>query len=621
MSEATKGRSGKLARVPVAGGGGRVVDIDPAATDGAVVGVNLRRKDGSIVTESDLGGGGGGAAGNTRQILDDASATARRRLAEAVAAIDAAIARANALAEEIRTDLMADVNALDLRIDGIDSQIFNESEITPGLVQQISGLQFEITDDAGHVHSYVADQFTAALAEPDGVIAQRLAVTRAEIEDYADALVASEATARAGTDAVLAQRADIVDALLDVVIDGGSGLASSQALDAIRSDVSVAEGAITANSDAITLLDSRLTTSEGTVAGQATAISNLNTRVTTAEGTITAQGSSLSALSASVGDVEASVASLDEVVVSGPNAILARHSLLVNANGKIAGMVFNADSETTSIDFLASTFRISTGTNPADAVTPFTVAPDPLNGGVPTVFISDAKITNLEVERINGGTVGANWAMGSGNTITCESGGMRRIMGSGFGDAPDAGAFVDWYGPSASSITRANAIYYMDTAGVVYSAGGVIVGAIVSQQSTTSLSAGASVGLTHIGTRRAVNITISYAYSRSGTRAGSGSLTPTAPTATLAWSWTDGAGLSGSGSVPISGVGEGSNESGTYSFSLSMSGGTSPSVGAGNSGTISISASLSARSVSVPGGTSSNPDAEYQSISIIASEG
>jgi hypothetical protein len=502
-------------KLPLYGNPGKVAEVDIDATEGAIVGVNLRRQDGSLVTEEDLGGGVLVAAqAASRQAANDALARARRALDFLREGIDREIAAANAEVERIRTEVLASVAGLETQLEGIEDEIFRVDSNDPGLIQSINGIKFDLFDQSGYIAEQARLSYEPDPGNPPAIFGQRLLALRGVIEGYSDALIADEQIIRAEQDAVLARRAEITDAVLNIVDPTNPNdptTARSLALEAIEQDIQATESGLVAQGLQISSLSTTVNSPSTGVAATAAGLTALTTRVTAAEGNITSTATQLNTLSASVGEVEADITSLSTIVVGpqqpGQNPpVNLRHALRLNANGHVVGMFFGNNGTTGEVTFVADTFQI-TSPSLSNPVTPFIVAPDPDNLNVPTVFITDAKIQNLTVDQINGGRVRSDWIIDdTQGSITLQSGGFQKIIGAGFGTA---GQFIEWFGPVGSALNEANAISYIKTDGTAFYQQ-IIAGNVSNFERTTNPGAGASLTVSHQSNGRAVTVNVSY---------------------------------------------------------------------------------------------------------------
>lgn len=605
----------RVVKVPLHANPHKVAEIDANATEGAIVGVNLRRKDGSLVTDDDLGGGQAAQA-LSRAAADAALAQARRALQTLRGDIDTAIGEAEANVQRIRSEILASVGALETQIDGIEDAIFRVDTQNPGIVQTLQGIKFDIEDADG----FIATSLRADTSVLGSIILQRLDGLKVEVEGFAEGLVADEALARVTADGILTRRANVTDALLCVVPPTdpeNPATARSLALEAIEQDLQQTASGVTAQGLRISSLETSVNHPGTGLAATASGLNSLTTRVTSAEGAINAQATQISTVAAAVGEVEADVSELTQVVVgpAGPGQnppILARRALRVNANGHVIGMVFENNGQTGSVTFVADTFQITSPslTNP---VTPFAVLPDPDNGNAPTVYITDAKIQNLTVDQINGGSIRDLWNLDNANgQIRIGSGANVKIIGAGFGTSNQ---FIEWFGPAAGPINEANAISYVKTDGSVFFAGSISAGVIFNSQQTNSVAPNASVSLSHISQGRVVTVTVSYLCQISGTRT-QPQASPGNPSAMLS--------INVAGTdymLPVFGSYSGFGDPGElYYFTSDMAGSATFTIPAGPAGVRNVTASVIARQISGPRGDSFFADSFTQNITITSSE-
>lgn len=640
----------RRAKVTVFGNPNRVAEVNLDATDGAIVGVNLRRKDGSLITEEDLQAGGVAAAqAFSRDVFARATQEARRQLEFLRGNIDQAIADANAAAQQIRTELLADVADLESQIDTVEDAIFRVDTANPGLLQTIEGIKFDVEDANG----FIAESLRADSSVLGSIIVQRLNALKLQVEGAYTALVASEATARQTADGLLTRRADMLDSVLQLTPAAPGqppSTASSAALSALQTSISSVDGRVTSEATRINSLQAAINSPSTGLAANANNIAQVRAAVTDpGNGQLIAVASALNSIGARVGEAEADVSSLSEVVVGPAGAgqnppLLARHSLRVNANGRIAGMVFESNQTTSSIDFLANVFRISIGDSPGQSIAPFTVQPDPENGNLPTVFMTNAKIdaariNDLTVNRINGGTIGSQWDMrdANGRIVMRRQGpdGVRRmkVLGAGFSSAANGGPFIEWFGPDNSAgtrdpntVTAGEAISYVKTNGDVFFAGSITAGPVFNIQQTNSYSPVASLSLQHPGTGRPFKVILSYRCENSGTRLdASPPPLPALPNATLLLTVTGPGGFSFSQSYSVSSVGTRSSayQSGESPWFYLTEMSLTQTVVLSNvtqAGLYTVTAQITSRSIGAPGGNPGGLDNQSQNITLSASE-
>lgn len=128
----------------------------------------------------------------------------------------------------------------------------------------------------------------------------------------------------------------------------------------------------------------RITATENTKA-DATAVNALTTRVTSAEGTITAQANSMTSLTATVNGHTSSISTQATALAALDGTVKSQWRLKVDANGKVAGMIFNNNGTESDLVVLVDRFAIAQ-TGPGGTFTyPFIVGNI---GGTPSVGIN-----------------------------------------------------------------------------------------------------------------------------------------------------------------------------------------------------------------------------------------
>jgi Carbohydrate binding domain. len=163
------------------------------------------------------------------------------------------------------------------------------------------------------------------------------------------------------------------------------------------------------------------------------------------------------------------------------NRLMARHTLALDVNGNISGMVNENDGETSSFSILANVFRV-----------------------------------------ISGPTAGIEWQNGY---LRAYALGAQIVLGSNFGSENN---LMLWCGPNigADNCSKANGTFWVDNTGDAYFAGRVLQGVLRWFNSTTSTASNASVS-TGSNPRLGKNVALAarYQYSENWTYLG-GTVTP-----------------------------------------------------------------------------------------------
>ncbi|QJT27543.1 DUF1983 domain-containing protein [Aeromonas media] len=237
-------------------------------------------------------------------------------------------------------------------------------------------------------------------------------------------------------------------------------------------------------------LNAKITTNQNAIVTTNQAMTSMDTRLTSAVGSNTSaiqqQGIAISnvdsALSlykqeniAEVNGIKSSVTTLSQAQVTTDGKVSSMYGLRVDANGKVAGMTLNANNNSTSIDFLADTFRIASSTTG----TPTTCFET--RGG--QVMMRNALIGNLTASQINAGAI-------NGNHIAATS---IIQAGSGATSATLNGADANWR-IYAGSATPASAPFRVSTTGALVATNATITGSITATSGSFSGAITASSG-------------------------------------------------------------------------------------------------------------------------------
>jgi len=175
-----------------------------------------------------------------------------------------------------------------------------------------------------------------------------------------------------------------------------------------------------------------LTNLTSTVGGNTSAIS---TEQTTRANADTALAGDISSLTSTVSGVSSSVTTNATAITNINGNAAASFVLKTNAAGKVAQMVLGSNASsgsgaTSIVSFLADTFQIDNGSG--SSVSPFLVS-----GG--TVFIDNARITNITADKINVTDLALNFeaATVSGSTIGAWQNNQKRLkLVADLGTAP-----------------------------------------------------------------------------------------------------------------------------------------------------------------------------------------
>lgn len=161
------------------------------------------------------------------------------------------------------------------------------------------------------------------------------------------------------------------------------------------------------------------------------------------------------------------------------NGLSANYMLKTDVNGYVAGFGLWNNGATSTFNILADRFAIVSPGYPG--VVPFAVD---ANG----VYMNNAYIRNLSVDKISGGAIRSEWALNSSSgRIVLDTGAFMKVIGVGFGQNGD---LIEWFGPKIpiSQCTRANATTYVATDGSAYFGGTLSAGVIYNAANSTSIA-------------------------------------------------------------------------------------------------------------------------------------
>ena len=209
--------------------------------------------------------------------------------------------------------------------------------------------------------------------------------------------ISTEQTARANADTALAS--DITS--LTSTVSGNTSAISSEATTRASADTALASD--------ITSLTSTVGTNTAAISTEATTRANADTALST----------SITNLTSTVGTNTASVSTNASAITDINDNASAAYVLQLNANGKVAQMVLESNADagtgaTSTISFLADTFKIDN--DAGTSVSPFVVS-----GG--SVFIDNARITNLSGTKIDVDTLNVKHFANSSADIINQTGG------------------------------------------------------------------------------------------------------------------------------------------------------------------------------------------------------
>ncbi|WP_445978422.1 phage tail fiber domain-containing protein [Stenotrophomonas muris] len=166
------------------------------------------------------------------------------------------------------------------------------------------------------------------------------------------------------------------------------------------------------------------------------------------------------------------------------NGLSANYMLKTDVNGYVAGFGLWNNGATSQFNILADRFAIVSPGYPG--VVPFAVD---ANG----VYMNNAYIRNLSVDKISGGAIQSEWALNSSSgRIVLNTGAFMKVLGVGFGMYGD---LIEWFGPvmPINQCTKTNATTYVGTDGSAYFGGNLRAGVLYNAAQTTSTSGSAYV--------------------------------------------------------------------------------------------------------------------------------
>lgn len=362
---------------------------------------------------------------------------------------------------------------------------------------------------------YILNTDTVRLSETES-LATRLTGLQSSIGDN-EANLIQESQTRADADTALSNdftqlAARVGDAEADIV---NEQQARATADSALASDLSLL-GAKTTDGSAWSLDMTTVKVSGGEALG--TYLGGLETAIGDNESAIvneqTVRSDADSALAQDISQVQSSVGNLSTTVQTHSSSIdglEGKYTVKIDNNGYVSGFGLASTPNVDGTPFseftiLADRFAIVTpGENP---VVPFVADA----GGV---YMPNAFIRDLQVEKINGGDVNALWNLGSNGRIVMDSGTHMKVIGLGFGQY---GNLVEWYGPkmAISSMNTSNSITHATTNGDTYFGGTLSVGTLSNSTQSTDLTTSAIAELGPYSSNGG-NITIVWSYIFSAT--------------------------------------------------------------------------------------------------------
>lgn len=230
--------------------------------------------------------------------------------------------------------------------------------------------------------------------------------------------------------------------------------------------------AIANTNSAMTSMDTRLTTKTNTNAANiqtnSTAIANVNS----------AFSSYKTSNDAEVAGVKASVTTVSTAQATTAGKVSSMYGLRVDANGKVAGMTLNATNNTSTIDFLADSFRVASSTT-GTPVTAFEVR----NGStyIRNALIGSLTASNISADAINGNHIAANSIIQAGSGATSAT-----LNGADPNWRIYAGSTTPGSAPFRVSTTGALVATNANITGVITATSGSFSGAITASSGSIS---------------------------------------------------------------------------------------------------------------------------------------
>ncbi len=447
------------------------------------------------------------------ETLEGQTAAQIGNLANQIIAQNATISTFSTSLGTINTTLTAQQLAIDLleQLQGDGTEIV--ALITTETNQRIDGdsaiatLISKIGAADGDGFSFLINASTAKIGASE-TLAQRFGSITAGLAGNT-AAINTEVTARTTADTAFAQTIAKIGAA------SGDGISFLLNVDAVR--VSPTE-----------TIAQRLSAIGVSINNATAAVSNETAARVSGDTSLATQ---ISSLQSTIGGFSSAISTNATAI----NGVYAQYSVKVDNNGRVSG--FGLISQpingtiVSTFNFNSDVFNIWNGTS---GVAPFTVS-----GGVvrmQNVEILGASIVSLNVNKIEGGTLGAQINVGAGRIIY-DNGTVMRVQGSGFGTSNQ---FIDWYGlrtagGDISLCSESNARWYLKVNGDPFYDGPVGAEVIKVSAATTNTLADASISIgpysTPGGTK---SIAVTYSFTRRyNWTFNNASVAGTAPTATV----------------------------------------------------------------------------------------
>lgn len=254
---------------------------------------------------------------------------------------------------------------------------------------------------------------------------------------------------------------------------------------------------------ALLALQSTLETADATLQA------NITAEASTRASADTAIASSVTTLTATVAGNTASISTNATAIATVDGKLTASYGIAVDANGRIASLKLLSNGVTSSIEFIATTFKVYNGTT--------TETPFEISGGVVKIKTANVGVlTAANISVTNLAAISADLGTITAGQLNLTAGSYVVRHGAGFGASSD---LVMWYGLSSVAIgsaTKTNGVFALATDGKVYYG---------------SLSVNAPITMTFSPT------SVSYSAAGSGGQSDAITVTPSGGTGSYTYQW------------------------------------------------------------------------------------
>lgn len=188
---------------------------------------------------------------------------------------------------------------------------------------------------------------------------------------------------------------------------------------------------------------------------------NITSEASTRASADTAIASSVTTLTATVAGNTASISTNATAIATVDGKLTASYGIAVDANGRIASLKLLSNGTTSSIEFIATTFKVYNGTT--------TETPFEISGGVVKIKTANVGVltaANISVSNLS--AISADLGTVTAGRLNLTSGSYVVRHGAGFGASSD---LVLWYGLSSvadGSATKTNGVFALATDGKIY---------------------------------------------------------------------------------------------------------------------------------------------------------